>query len=170
MATYANVLSGPQVDGTVYAVNCPLTSGEADVGNSIPPSQGAPVSVKYGEAVLAVITFTAVGPFGSATSYICLQTSLDGQNWLDVGGCVWNGVSGSATFFVSAGVAGALSAQQTRQPGTAPSGNFANAMVLGGVLRFVGATKTTPSSSSSASSGTSPGVVVSIRWKLLGLR
>jgi hypothetical protein len=174
VATYANNLSGPIKDGTPYAVNTPLVSVESDLNNAVPVSQGSPVGVRWGEAILAVVTFAVTGSFATNAAYVVLQTSLDGVTWIDVAWAVWNGTSGTATFVLSGGVAGALAVQQSRQPGTAPTSNGAIQIALGGQIRFVGKASTTQSSSSSSSSPSGPavipGVTVSILFKLLGVR
>jgi hypothetical protein len=132
-----------------------------------------PAPVLYTEAVLASVVLTAVGSLTSNTTYVVLQTDLGDGVWIDVAWCVWTGLSGSVTFVLSGGVAGANSFQQSRASGTAPGSNGSNQIPLGGRIRFVGkSTINSSSSSPSPSPGPAPlpGVAVTIRFKLLGLR
>jgi hypothetical protein len=171
LATFASTIGAPAKDGVPYSASVPLTSTEADLNNAVPNSVGSPVGVRFGEAVLAVVQLTAIGPFGSNAAYVILQTSVDGVVWVDVAGVLFSAISGTQTFVLAAGVAGALAQQQSRVSGTAPAANFANQMPLGGQIRFVGQAKTTTTSSSSSSSGApASGVFATITFKLLGLR
>ena len=167
--TYPNVLAVPPIDGVKYAVNVPLTSTEADIYNQL---IAHPVPVLYNQSAEAIVTFTAQGALASDTAYVVMQTDMGDNNWVDVAGCVWNGVTGQAAFTLSSVVAGALAIQQTRAAGTPPAGNFANAMMLGGRIRFVGkATTGTGSSSSSSSSGAVfPQILATVVYRMLGLR
>lgn len=170
MVQFAPTSVAPVYDGLPYATAAVVPATEADLFNQPPPQKG-PLSVLYGEACLAVVELSISVQPATNTTYVILQTDLGDGVWLDLAGIVWTGTSGSATFFVSAGVAGALAFQQTRKAGTAPGANFANQAPLGGRIRFVGQATLTgvPGGTSSSSSG-SAGVNCTIRVKTLGLR
>lgn len=168
---FANVVPAAPTDGEPYATAVPLVSTEADLFNqsTTPPYDPAPV--KWAEGILASVVFTATGGPQPGTAYVVMQTDVGDGQWLDIAWCSWSGVTGSAVFALSAGVAGANAFQQTRAVGAAPSPALgANQCVVGGRIRFVGARVPSGSSSSSSSSGSLPQVTVSVRFKRLGLR
>lgn len=177
MATFPNVLANPMVDGILYASAVVVPAAEGALGNR-GPAQQDPVPVLYNEAISAIVELTAQGAISSQTTYVVLQTDFGDGVWIDVAWLAWTGISGSATFLLAGGVAGANSFQQTRASGTAPSPtNSSNQIPLGGRIRFVGKSTVNTSSSSSSSSSSSggpaaltPGVLATIRFKLLGLR
>jgi hypothetical protein len=170
MTQYANIQVGPNTDGLVYALNTPLTSTESDLFNQQYPAQLDPISVTFGEAILAIVQITALGGILTDTAYCVLQTDLGDGVWVDCAWCLTTETSGEQTFVLSAGIAGNNAFQQTRQPGTAPGSNGSNQMALGGRIRFVGKATVSQSSSSSASPGVVSIVQVTIKYKLLGLR
>lgn len=169
MVVFASTTPTLLTDGLPYATNAVMTTVEGDLFNQV--NLVSPIPVPFEQALLAVVNFTA-GSGATAPTYVVAQTTLDnGKTWIDLAWCQWSGTSGSATFVLSAGVAGANAFQQTRKAGTAPGGNGSNQCPLGGQLRFVG--KTGGASSSSPTPGSSPGpaaMTVSINYKLLGLR
>jgi hypothetical protein len=169
MATFASTSGTPSYDGLPYATAAVIPSVEQDLFNQPLPQKG-PLSVVYGEAALAVIELSLNVQPATNSTYVILQTDLGDGVWLDLVGIVWTGTSGSATFLLSAGVAGALALQQTRQAGSAPGANFANQCPLGGRIRFVGQTTLTGVPANFSSSGGVAGVTCTIRVKLLGLR
>lgn len=162
---------GPNSDGVKYAVSTPITTTEADLFNQAAPNPD-PIPVIEGQACFATVVLTAQGGVLLDNSYVVMQTDLGDGNWIDVAWIVWTGLSGSAVFALSGGVAGSNGLQQTRAAGTAPSSNGSNQIPLGGRVRFVG--KATLTLSGSSGSSISPGlegqVTASIRYKLLGLR
>jgi hypothetical protein len=170
MATFANSAPISMKDGIAYAIGAILPPLEIDIGNQPGPNQGNAVPVLWGEAVLAIVQFVATGTV-PANSYVVLQCDLGDGVWIDIAGVIWSGTSGTATFVISAGVAGNNAFQASRAANSAPAANFSNAMTLGGRLRFVAKSgQSASSSSSSSSSGTPANVAVTIRFKLLGLR
>jgi hypothetical protein len=169
MPTYANVTPAALVDGQAYSTSVALTSTEADLFNQ--SSGPDPVPVKYGEAVIAVVTFLTVSSPVSNTTYVVMQTDLNGDGtWIDVAWVVWTGLT-TATFVLAAGVAGADAFQQSRASGTAPASSGSKQIPLGGRIRFVGKSTVGATNQSSSSAGQpATGVRASITYKLLGLR
>jgi hypothetical protein len=160
------------VDSTQYASSVPLTVAEADLQNAVPASVGVPLAARFDQSLVAMVTLTASGQISSATSYIVLQGSMDGTNWIDLAWVVSSMTSGNQTLLLSAGSTGALGVTQTRAAGTAPASNGQNQCPLPALLRFVGAA-TVKQSSSSSSSGPgkgTPGISASIQFRLVGLR
>lgn len=174
-AQSANIFPAARADGTPYAVGTPLTAQEADLFNQTARDNLDPVAVDYNESISAVVQLTAQGALTTNSSYVVMQTDLNGDGvWIDMAWCVWTGISGTAVFYLSGGVAGANSFQQSRAAGSAPASNGSNQCQMGGRIRFVGkATTGQSSSSSSSSSGTPavvPGVVCTIKYKQKGVR
>ena len=157
-------------DGVLYALTALMPSAEGDVFNGVGQD---PVSIPYHEAIAATVLFQVQGgPLITNSSYVVLQTDMGDSNWIDVAGCGFTALNGTSLFLLSAGVAGALSLQQTRTVGATPTPvNFSNQMCLGGRIRFVGKSSNTGTLISSSPGPTViPGVNVTIRYKLLGLR
>lgn len=161
--TYANVFNTTLTDGIIYAASKTLTTSEVSIFNQTSPPGIDPVPVLYGQAVIGIGVLTVTGTPDTNSTYIVLQTSNDGgTTWFDLAWFLWTGVTGTATFELSGGAAGANSVQQSRASGTAPSSNGSNQTPLGGLFRFVGKKVVT--------GGTAPAVTISLRYKLLGLR
>lgn len=160
--TFATATIGAQTDGLPYATGAVMTTSEASLFNQTPPGLLDPVPLPYEAAVAAVVEMTVTGTPDATSAYVVAQTDLGDGVWLDVAWCLCTATSGTVTFLLSAGVAGAGVFQQTRAAGTAPGSSGANQCVLGGRIRFVGKATFT--------NGTSPKVTVTIRYRLLGLR
>jgi hypothetical protein len=158
MPTYASTTLATLVDGNPYCTNRALTSQELDLGT--------PISVVYNSSIIAVVTFNLSG---NTSSYVVMQTSVDGgTTWVDMAWCVTTS-SGILIFVLSGGMDGANAFQNTRAAGTAPLSAGSNQIPLGGLIRFVGK-GTGTSSSSSSSAGSLPPLGVSISYKTVGLR
>ncbi len=158
-------------DGVLYANRSIMPAAEGDLFNA----QGQdPFAIPYQEAIAAKITFEIQGNVLSNAAYVVMQTDMGEGIWFDVAWCNFSGIAGPMHFYMSAGIAGVLVFQQTRQPGTTPTpSNSGNQMCLGGRIRFVGKATVGASSSSSSSSGAPapvPAILVSLRYKLLALR
>jgi len=164
MVTYANIIPAAATDGLPYATSKALTGTEADLYNQTIPPGVDPAPVLYDQAILVVATMVIAGGPATNSSYLVLQTSVDGgTTWIDVAWCLLTSTSnGSNIFGLSAGSSGSNSFQQSRASGTAPSSNGSQQTPLGGIMRLVG--KTT------LSGGSSPSVTVTANFKLLGLR
>ena len=161
---YANAVPSPPVDGITCCLNVPLPALEGALGSIIP--------TPYHQGIVATVTLAAQGVLGSNASYVVVQGSNDGTNWVDLAWCVWAGTSGSATFLLAAGAFTANAFQQTRAVGTAPASNGSNQCQLPGQLRFVGKA-TVGAGSSSSSSGApavTPAVLATITYRQIGLR
>ena len=181
MPNFANTTVPPPTGGRPYCTNALLPAAEGELYNVVPPMpQGAPpVDTPYESAGLASVVFTVVGgPLASNLSYVVWQGDLGDGVWLDLAWCTFTGLSGTATFFLSVGAYQANAVQQSRAVGTAPSPSLgAVQTTLPDRLRFVGKGGVSASSSSSSARaspspapGVSPGVQVTVRYKLLGLR
>lgn len=179
MTAFANSPPARGTDGVPYCTAAPIPAAEGSLFNLSSPPFFDPVAVLYGEAVQAVVQLSLQGAIGSQSSYVVMQTDLGDDVWIDVAWLSWSsGPTGTATFVLSGGVAGANSFQQSRSVGTAPSPpNDARQFPMGGRLRFVGKATITASSSSSSSSARSsgapavtPAVLATIKYKQLGLR
>jgi hypothetical protein len=161
MTTFANINPAVAADGVPYALNFPLTGTEGDIFN-----QGGsdPRPVIYNQATIVVVNMTIAGGPASNSSYVILQTSLDGgTTWVDLAWCLLTATAnGLNEFALSAGSSGSNSFQQTRAAGTAPASNGSQQTPLGGLLRLVG--------QATLSGGTAPSVTVSANMKMLGLR
>ena len=169
MTVFASGQPAASLDGIPYATAAALPGAEGDLFNLSSPPFFDPVPVVYDCGILAIVQLTANNNPSSNSAYVILQTDLGDGVWVDVAWCIWTGTSGTVTFVLSGGVAGANSFQQSRATGTAPSSNSSNQMLLGGRIRFVGkATIGANASSSSGQAGTS--VTATIKYKLLGLR
>jgi hypothetical protein len=125
-------------DGVGYATASALPASEADIFNQSSPSSPDPVPVARGQAVEILATFTPLGFPTTNLSYLVLQTDMGDGHWIDVAWCVYSGVSGTATFSLSGGIAVASAFQQTRVTGTSPTSNGFNSLPLGGRIRLVG--------------------------------
>jgi hypothetical protein len=159
--TYANITPTANDDGLPYCTAKALTGSEVDLFNASGPD---PVPVLYGQAAMAVVTFTVTGSPSGMTAYVVMQTDLNADgNWVDVAWCR-SGITGASDVFVlSGGTAGATAVEQSRaSTSSLPSSSGATQIPLGGRIRFIG--KTT------FSGGTSPACRVTITYKLLGLR
>jgi hypothetical protein len=166
--TYASTAIPLTKDGTPYAVASPVPVLEGDVANTAPGNY----PVGPDQAALAVVTLTAQGAMSNQTTYIVMQTALSDGTWIDLAWCTWTGTSGSVTFVLSGGAAGANAFQQ-RVAGVSPAPALgSNQCPLGGQIRFVGKSSQGSSSSSSSAgpAAVTPAVLASIVFKLLGLR
>ncbi len=165
-------------DGVRYCQRAVMPAAEGDLFND----QGQdPFAIPYQEAISAKITFEVQGAVQTNATYVVMQTDFGDGLWYDVAWCNFSGLA-QLNFNLTAGVdAVNASTQQTRPVGTAPTPTLgANTVMLGGRIRFVGkATITTPGASSSAVAASpssagpgvlTPGVLVTIRYKGLGLR
>lgn len=176
MAILANIQTTPPTDGVPYAAAYQMSSIEGSLNNQQVGSLLADaVGVPYEQAVVASVVLTVIGTISANATYVVLQTDLGDGVWIDVAWILWAGLSGSATFLLCGGVAGANAFQQSRAAGTSPGSNGSNQMPLGGRIRFVGksvVTGTSPSPSPSPSPGPPAvaGVQATISYKLLGLR
>lgn len=171
MVTYANAKPNALTDGFVYADAVQLTNTEADLYNGPTGLTLDPMSVKYGEAVVAVVQLTVTGnPAGNST-YVVMQTDMGDGVWVDVAWCMYTNQQVAQTFVLSGGGVGAINNafQQSRQAGAVPNpqANGSNAMALAGRIRFVGRTVLTGGSSHAA--GAFAGVTATITVKVLGL-
>jgi hypothetical protein len=170
MPAFTTGQSSLGADGVLYCKGFLVQGAEGDLFNG----QGqAPVAIPYHEAVSAEVFLTVQGVLLSNTTYILLQTDFGDGNWFDVAWSTWTGIAGNAFFYLSAGVAGSNSFQQSRAVGAAPSPvNGSNQCCLGGRIRFAGKSTFTGGvvSSSSGMPGITNGVLATIRYRLLGLR
>ncbi len=169
MTIFASTTLPAGLDGLPYATLARLPGAEASLFNAPLPLVD-PVPLPYEQAIFAVVQFQVSGALSANTAYVVLQTDLGDGVWIDVAWCLTSITSGTATFVLSGGVAGANSFQQSRAVGTAPAANGQNQCPLGGRIRFVGKAATTANTSSSSSSGAFIGLLVTIKYKLLGLR
>lgn len=165
--TYAANPSLAQPDGITYATSVPLTATEADLYNGV---AGDPISVVYGQAIVAVVTLTPSGGPTSLNCYIAMQTDMGDGVWVDVAWCVYTNTQASATFVLAGGVAGANSVQQSRQANAfpTPQANGSNQIPIGGRVRFVG--KSILVAGSSVAAGQVANISATIKYKLLGLK
>ncbi len=172
MVTTAAITPTAMTDGVAYATAVPLTNNEASLGDALVTPALIPTT--YNEAIAATVVLTVTGYITAASTYVVMQMDLGDGNWIDMCWCFWNGSQGSATFFMSNGIAGANVVQQTRQSGQVPvtsggtQGNGSNQLTLGGRIRFVG--KCNMAGGSSSVSGTPTAVAATIYYKLLPLR
>jgi hypothetical protein len=153
-------------DGEPYGTpGALLPAAEADLAS--------PFAVPWAKALSAMVQFAPQGPVQAVNAYVVLQGSNDGGvTWFDIAWCSTTQAVGQDNYLISAGSDGTNNVvRQTRALGTSP-GTGSNAGVLPGLLRFVGKGSVGQSSSSSSSSGAgvAPGVAVTIRYRLLGLR
>lgn len=160
---YDNIALTPPVDGAPYAVNVLCPAAEGDVGS--------PLSVTFESFAGLVVELTPQN-VPSHTTYVILQTDYGDGVWIDCSWCTYTGL-GLGVFVLSGGSVVATSFQRTRTSGSAPSpANGQNAIPLGGRVRVVAKSSLSSSSSSSSLSGGSaaPGVLITARLKLQGLR
>jgi hypothetical protein len=167
VTVYANDTPVAEADGVTYATNQPITSNEADLGDSLKTPD--PIAVVYGQLVVAVVQLTINGFITANSTYVVMQTDMGDGVWADVAWIFWNQVQGSATFVMFGGGlgTGANAFQQTRNAGSVPNpqANGSNAFPLAGRIRFVGQTKMTGGSSSAP--GVTTMVTATIRYKLV---
>jgi hypothetical protein len=173
---FANIASAPKTDGLPYCVNIIMPSAENDLfalPGSAAPSEYDPIGVSWGQGVFASVHFIPSNIQSNPGSYVVLQTDFGNDGfWFDLAWC-------STVTLVERKFALCVSGQginnvfeQTRLVGTAPSpANGNNNYGLGGRLRFVGKSLASGGSSgSSGSSGGLTGMLLTIRYKILGLR
>lgn len=151
----------PPYDGVQYAKSFTIPASEGDVFNG---AGNDPIAVIYNQSFLAVVSITYAGsPSGNSGTYIVAQTSVDnGTTWIDVAWIKDAALSGTVTYVLSNGLAGANAYQQNRAAGTSPSTSGSQQIPLGGSLRFIG--------QSTLTGGTAPTAKVTISFKLMGLR
>lgn len=168
--TFANISPVAEADGLVYSNAVPLVSTEADIFGGTGANSPDPVPTVYGQAILAVVVLTVNGYLTGNLSYVVMQQDLSDGVWTDMNWCITTINQGTATFVFSNGIAGANTIQQSRNIGSAPTpqANGNNQLCLGGRIRFTGRAQLTGGSSSTLSPAA--GVVVTIRYRLLGLR
>ncbi len=157
-------------DGIIYANQVPLTTTEASLFGGTGALAPDPIPTEYGQAICATIQLTINGLITGSTAYVIMQMDMGDNVWVDMNWLVSTIGQGTATFVFSNGIAGANTLQQSRNPGQPPTpqSNGSNQLALGGRIRFVG--KATLISGSSSIAGTTPQVLVNIRYKVLGLR
>lgn len=165
--SYSNIVPLAGSDGVVYATAVPLTSTEADLGDSLlTPS---PIAVQYGQVIVAVVQLTINGIIVGNTSYIVMQTDLGDGIWVDVAWDVWTGNQGCVKMVLCGGGLGAQnnSFRQSRGVGQPPTPQAAgsNAVPIGGRIRFVGKSAFVGGSSSVA--GLTTAVSATITYKLM---
>ena len=178
---YDTTVRPSQVDGILYANAALMPAAEGDLSTMINTAvPRSPLFVGAGSNATATVVFTAQGALAAlSAAYVVMQTQVGDENgpWIDVAWCGISAVpvnTNAPTFLLASGQFGPNAFQQTRLAGTAPSSTLgSNVTGLGGRLRFVG--KATGvnfgSSSSSMSSATvGPGLLVTIRCKIQGLR
>lgn len=172
MAATVNITPTAPTDGLVYASAVPLTLTEATLGGGSGAQTPEPISVAFGQTLVAVIQLTVNGIIVGNNTYVVLQTDLGDGVWIDVAWIVWTGSQGTATFVmcVPPSFTGTWVSQQTRQPGSSPTtqANGSINLALGGRVRFVG--KATAVGGSSSLAGSNTVVSVTIKYKLHGLR
>jgi hypothetical protein len=169
MVTYANVIPTAGSDGVLYSNSVPLTTTEADVGDSlVTPS---PIAVEYGQVIVAVVKLAINGIVVGSNAYVVMQSDAGDGNWVDVAWCVTTFNQGSVIFVLCGGGLGAMNNafQQSRQVGAFPSTTGSNVVPLAGRVRFVGkATAVGGSSSTPGTGGTA--VSATVRYKLMAPR
>lgn len=160
--TFANASLTPTTDGIAYATAKALTGTEVDLANVTALDEPTPVPLPYQAAVAADVVFTVTGTPDATSAYVVMQTDLGDGVWFDVAWALATATSGTASYLLSAGVAGSNAFQQSRASGTAPSSSGSNQCVLGARIRFVGKVTFT--------NGTSPKATVTVKYKLVPLR
>ncbi len=165
----ANIVPAAETDGTLYSSAIPLTPNEADLWGGAGAQGPDPIPTSYGAAIIAIVQLSINGNIIGNSTYVVLQMDLGDGAWVDLNWLVWTSTTGSATFVLSNGVAGANTIQQSRNAGAVPNPqtNGSNQLCLGGRLRFVGKAQMTGGSSSSP--GVTTQVTATIRYKLLPL-
>ncbi len=176
MATtpYANVFPVARVGGVIYANQTVMPAAEGDL---ITPANAGlanvdPFPVDFNSSILAVVEFSTAGNIINNTSYVVMQTDLGDGTWIDLAWCTWTGTGATAVFGLAAGAFAGNAFQQSRSVGTAPTpANGSVQCPLGGRIRFVGkATVNTSPGSSSLGPAANNEVIVTILYKLVGLR
>jgi hypothetical protein len=169
MPTYANITPIATTDGLTYASSVPLTSTEADLYSGTAIDGQDPVSVTYGQAIVAVVTLKPQSLTGQLNAYVVMQQDMGDGVWVDIAWCIFQNAQATVTFVLSGGGVGNNAFQQ-RAVGQfpTPQTNGSNAMPLAGRVRFVG--KSILTGGSSAAPGLPAQVAATIRYKLLGLR
>ncbi len=162
--TAANIIPTAETDGVLYALNVPLTTNEAELGDGLKTPR--PIPIVEGQTIVAVVKFTINGLITGNNAYVVMQTDLGDGTWIDVAWINWTGGQGAATFVLCGGGLGAMNNafQQTRGVGQNPNSNGSNAVPLGGRVQFVG--KSTLLSGSSSIAGTTPQVLTTITYRL----
>lgn len=167
--TAANIIPTAGTDGVAYSTSVPLTANEADLngGTNVPTS---PIAVEFGQAIVAVVQLTINGVIVGSNAYVAMQVDMGDGVWVDAAWLVTTFGQGTVTFVLCGGGNGDQNNafQQSRQSGGFPASSGSNAMPLAGRVRFVG--KATAVGGSSSLSGTTAGIVATIKYKLLGLR
>jgi hypothetical protein len=162
MSVFANIKSPTLIDGKVYCAAAIIPSLELDLG--------APFPVLYNSAISAVVEFTALPNVASQASYVVMQTDWGDGTWIDLAWCNWSALTPATFILQSLGNQAPGVFQQTRASGATPSpSNSSNPVSLGGRIRFVGKGTFAAGSSSSSSSGLAE-LLVTIRYKMQGLR
>lgn len=166
MAT-VNLTPTPEIDGVPYCTAVPLTSTEADLGDSV--NTPAPIGITYGQIIVAVVQLTITGNIVANSALVVMQTDMGDGVWVDAAWVFFNQGNGSATYVMCGGVIGSSSNvfQQTRNSGAMPAtqASGSNAVPLAGRVRFTGFARFAGGSSSV--SGTTTAVKATIKYKLL---
>ncbi len=166
MTTTASITPLAQTDGILYANLVPMTSTEADLGDGLKTPN--PIAVAEGQSIVAVVKFSVNGQILGNTTMVFLQTDLGDGTWIDVAWCIWQNVTGNATFVICGGGLGAMNNafQITRNAGFPPATqtSSSNAVPLGGRCRFSGFSKI--SGGSSSAPGVTTVVTATITYKL----
>lgn len=166
-AATANVVPRPAIDGLVYSTDVPLTTTEADLGDGL--LTPAPISVEYGQVIVAVVKLTINGLIVANNTYVVMQTDMGDGVWVDCAWVVWTGNQGSATFVLVGGGLGAQNNafQQSRALNQSPQPQAAgsNAVPVAGRVRFTG--KSSFSGGSSSLAGVPTRVTATIKYKVM---
>lgn len=172
MVQYADISQPTRSDGMVYATSCPLTATEADLytgGTTL--ANLDPIPVLYGQSIQAVVKLVPRGGPVSINCYVVMQTDLGDGVWIDVAYCQRSNTQVTGLYSFVGGYQASAAYQQSRQAGQFPAaadGCAANAVNLGGRVRFVG--KAIVTGGSSLSPGVVAGIDATITYKILGLR
>jgi hypothetical protein len=162
-----NIVPTAPTDGIPYATAVPLTTTEADLGDTL--STPRPIPVAYGQAIVAVVRLTINGFVTGNSTFVFLQMDLGDGVWVDVAWCFYSSTQAPATFVLCGGGLGTMNNafQQSRNSGSAPAtqASGSNAVPLGGRVRFTGFTRMTGGSSSAP--GVSTQVTATITYKLM---
>src|SRR5690348_8330431 len=101
-----NITPLAPVDGVQHANASPLTSTETSLGNTGTPD---PIPVVEGQEVFAIVKVTVNGIVTSQTTYVVMQTDLNGDgNWVDVAWLVDTHTQGSAVWVLTGGGRGLM--------------------------------------------------------------
>ncbi len=166
MTNWSNTTPTAEYNGVPYSNAVPLTSTEADLGDS--KNAPDPIAIDFGQVIVAVVVLSINGIVIGNNCYVVMQTDMGDGVWVDVAWCVSTFSQSSVIFVLSGGGMASVnnSFQQTRQPGAFPASNGSNILPLGGRVRFVG--KSSFVGGSSSSPGTGPTAVsATIKYRIM---